>query len=486
MPSGFAAAGESTSRRPAGSDPGPSAGTAAATRPRAPAILRPIAVATIAGALLAGCALAPPRPLPTTLSTQASVGRLERDPAGLDLPPLPKRAIDPARGLDPTDVAILAVLNSPDLKAKRAAAGVAAAQVFAARLLPDPQVGATADFPLPGQGAQIAYGVTPTLDVVGLITHAAALKAARQSRRQADLDLLWAEWGTAQQARALVETILAEEAKAQALSKFQKVAAMRAQASAAALARRDVAGQTASADVALAADAQTALAQAQHDAAKARLDLNALIGLDPGVTLPLVASRDGDWDKATIERARTELARRRPDLIALQAGYAAEEANLRKAVLAQFPVLNLGFSHARDNTGITSNGLSANFTLPIFNRGRGQIAIEKATREQLRQEYQGRLDQTDAEVAADLAERTSAEQQAERLARDVSVLAGLADKADAAYRRNDLDGASYVTLAQNLLTKTADLQDRRLAARLAEITLETALFLPPAASEGRP
>jgi outer membrane protein TolC len=450
------------------------------------AIRRSLGLVAIVGATLAGCTTPGPRPLPTTLSAASSVSRLEQDPAGLDLPLLPKRTIDPARGLDPTDVAILAVLNSPDLKAKRAAAGVAAAQVFAARLLPDPQVGASADFPTPGQGAQIAYGVTPNLDVATLITHAAALKAARQSRRQADLDLLWAEWGAAQQARALAETVLAGEAKAQALAKFQTVAAARAQASASALGRRDVAAQTTSADVALAADAQTALAQAQHDAAKARLDLNALIGLDPSVKLPLVASRDGDWDKATIERARGELARRRPDLIALQAGYAAQEANLRKAVLAQFPVLNLGFSHARDNTGITSNGLSANFTLPIFNRGRGQIAIEKATREQLRQEYQTRLDQTDAEVAADLAERASAEQMADRLAHEVSILSGLTDKADDAYRRNDLDGASYLTLAQSLLNKTADLQDRRLAARLAEITLETALFLPPAASEGRP
>ena len=50
----------------------------------------------------------------------------------------------------------------------------------------------------------------------------------------------------------------------------------------------------------------------------------------------------------------------------------------------------------------------------------------------------------------------------------------------AAYGRGDLDSQAYLTLLQNALAKRADLSDRTLAARLAEIRLETALFLPPA------
>jgi outer membrane protein TolC len=442
-------------------------------------------VSVAVAALLAGCAAPGVRPLPTTPSSVGSVLRLERAPEKLDLAPLPKRTVDPAR-LSPVDVAILAVLNNPDLKAKRAATGVAAAQVFAAGLLPDPQIGISADFPDPGQQATTAYGVVPSLDIGALIARSPALKAARAQRRRSDLELLWAEWGTAQQARILAWTILADEAKAQALAELDRVIATRAQASRTAMDRGDLAAPTASADQALAIDTQTALAQARHDAAKARLDLNALIGLQPQVRLPLVARPTGDWDQPTIDHARAELARRRPDLLALQAGYAAQEANLRKAVLAQFPLQNVGFNEARDNTGITSQGLTASFALPIFNGGRGQIAIEKATREQLRAEYQARLDQADAEAAADLAGRTSAEVQAQRLERELPALASVWTKAQAAFDRNDLDGSSYLTLAQNLLNKTADLQDRRLAARLAEIQLETALFLPPAGPEARP
>ena len=43
-----------------------------------------------------------------------------------------------------------------------------------------------------------------------------------------------------------------------------------------------------------------------------------------------------------------------------------------------------------------------------------------------------------------------------------------------------LDSQTYLTLSQNALSRRADLDDRELTARLAEIALETALFLPPA------
>ena len=46
--------------------------------------------------------------------------------------------------------------------------------------------------------------------------------------------------------------------------------------------------------------------------------------------------------------------------------------------------------------------------------------------------------------------------------------------------RDDIDSQTYLTLTQAVLSKRADLDDRELAARIAEIQLETALFLPPA------
>ena len=61
---------------------------------------------------------------------QPSAARLRVDVSQLRLAPLKARRFDPSDGLDPGEAAVLAVLNSPDLAAKRAIAHVAAAQAF--------------------------------------------------------------------------------------------------------------------------------------------------------------------------------------------------------------------------------------------------------------------------------------------------------------------------------------------------------------------
>jgi outer membrane protein TolC len=432
-------------------------------------------------AMLAACATAGHVPLPSAPETKASFSVLKVDPALLRVEPLKPVVVDARDGLDPTEVAVLAVLNSPDLRAKRAAAGVSRAQVFAAGLLPDPTIDLSADFPIT-PGAAVAYTAALTLDVQALLTRSASLAAARASARQADLDLLWAEWGTAQQARQLAQTAVTDEARAAALRRVLAEAGDRAARTQAAMARGDVAAQTAGADLATQLDAQAQLNSAEHDAAKARRDLNALLDLKPDVRLPLVpeAGAQPTYDEAALAAAEGALATRRPDLLALQAGYAAQDANLRKAVLAQFPLLNVSGNHARDNSDISSNGAGASFALPIFNGGRGQIAVEKATREQLRAEYQARLDQTEAEVAGDRAELAAALKQVGELEASVPRLEAMAAGSEPAYARGDIDSATHLALVQAALNRRADLEDKRLAASQAEAALETALFLPPA------
>jgi cobalt-zinc-cadmium efflux system outer membrane protein len=124
--------------------------------------------------------------------------------------------------------------------------------------------------------------------------------------------------------------------------------------------------------------------------------------------------------------------------------------------------------------------------LPIFNGGRGEVRVQTATREQLRAEYQARLDQTDAEVRNAERERAGARIAEAQLRADVPRLESLTQPASAAYDRGDLDSQAFFTLSQTLLSKRADLDDKALTARLANIALETALFLPPAESRGAP
>ena len=438
------------------------------------------AAALAATVLLSACASAGDRPLATAPSSAAAVADLKVDAASLRLQPLKTIVIDARDGLDPNEIAVLAVLNSPDLRAKRAAAKVSEAQVFDAGLLPDPQITAGADFPAT-PGAAVAYSVAAALDIRALITRSAALAAAKASGRQADLDLLWAEWGTAQQARQLTWTAMTDEARATVLRRVADQARDRADRSRAAAARGDILGPTAGSDLAVQLDAQAQLTAAEHDAAKARLELNALLGLEPGVRAPLAPGpAPGTYDPAAVGVAARQVADRRPDLLALKAGYQSQNAKLRQTILAQFPLMNVTGNHARDNSKISSNGAAASFALPIFNGNRGQVAIEKATREQLHAEYQARLDQTEAEVAGAQADLASAQRSVRELEGSVPRLEAIADQASAAYARGDIDSAVYLGLVQNALSRRADLEDKRLAALQAEAALETALFLPPA------
>jgi outer membrane protein TolC len=431
-------------------------------------------------AMLAACATAGPRPLPTAPSTLASTAGLKVDPAKLRLAPLKRIVVDPRDGLDPDEIAVLAVLNSPQLRARRAAAKVSQAQVFSAGLLPDPQITAGADFPAT-PGATLAYAVSAAIDIQALIARSAALAAAKGTARQADLDLLWAEWQAAQQARQLAWTALTDEARAKLLRSVRDQARDRYEKSRAAMARGDVSGPAAASDLAVEMDAQAQLTTAEHDAAKARLDLNAMLNLEPQVRAPLVfGPAPSTYGPDAIAAAARQVADRRPDLLALQAGYAAQNAKLRQAILTQFPLLNVAGNHARDNSAIASNGVAGTFALPIFNGNRGQVAIEKATREQLHAEYQARLDQTQAEIAAAQAEIASLRGALGELEVSVPRLEALARQARAAYDRGDIDSATYLTLVQNALTRRADLEDKRLQALQAEAALEQALFLPPA------
>jgi outer membrane protein TolC len=119
--------------------------------------------------------------------------------------------------------------------------------------------------------------------------------------------------------------------------------------------------------------------------------------------------------------------------------------------------------------------------LPIFNGHRGDVKVAEATREQLKAEYQARLDATSAEVTNAAAEFASATAQAAALRAELPQLEAMLKPAPGALSRGDIDSQTYLTLVQTVVGKRADLEDRELAARMAEIQLETALFAPPAA-----
>src|ERR1700760_4654286 len=89
---------------------------------------------------LGACAHYAPLPLSSApaLLANPDVAALSQAAATIDRPYLRPTQIDLAVPLDGNAIAVIAVINNPDLKALRERAGVSDAQVFAARLLPDP------------------------------------------------------------------------------------------------------------------------------------------------------------------------------------------------------------------------------------------------------------------------------------------------------------------------------------------------------------
>ena len=403
-------------------------------------VVRTITAATAFCLLAGGCASYSRLPLPVKPDLAASL------PASL-----------PASGPQPLDmnaVATLAVLNSPELKAARAKAQVSEAQAFAAGLLADPQISGSIDSPTDrGQGYINAYGLGLSLDLQGLLTHAAKKGAANAARDQARLGLLWQEWQSIAQARMLYVQLVLDADKVQFLGAAQQTYTAQAERSGRALQAGDTTVDQAGADLALLSDISIQAGTAQRAALQTQQSLHALLGVAPEVPLslqPLGAPRLPE--RADIDVALARLPQSRPDLAALQAGYRSQEAAVRKAVLAQFPMISFGVSKSRDTGNVRSNGLAMTLSLPLFDRGRGEIAIQSATRAQLRAEFQARLDLSAGVVWRLWAELQELQGELAKLGERLPQLQGNVEGAQRAYVAGDFSATAYYTLYNAYLT----------------------------------
>jgi outer membrane protein TolC len=168
------------------------------------------------------------------------------------------------------------------------------------------------------------------------------------------------------------------------------------------------------------------------------------------------------------------LARRRPDLLALAAGYETEEQKLRQAIIEQFPKLNIAPNYTNDTTPVYTVGPTFTIGLPIFDRNRGNIAIERATRQHLRDEYQARLDTAYGAAESLITELNLIEAQYQASLDSIRRLREAATVAEQAYAAGNLDERSYVDLQASLLAKeveTLKLEQTLIEQRIALQTL---------------
>ena len=407
---------------------------------------------------LSGCATYSASPLGDG-NGAASVAQLTAPTAPMSLPTLPPHRFDPSDGLDVTEVATLAVANSPDLRVKRDALGVARAQAFAAGLLPDPQLSAGEDFPRKaGAGLTTAFNLGLTEDITALLTRSMRRAVANSQAEQVDLDLLWAEWQTVAQARLLFDQVLTLRQLQTRLETEQAALAPVETYVNAALRAGNLTYEIASTGLNAVADVQKRLADNTIALHQADNDLHVLLGLAPTAPLDLVGAPYQVAPTAVqLQQALTELPQRRPDLLALQAGYRSQEAKLRAAVWAQFPAINIGFNTARDTSAIYTNGFTLGITLPLFDRNRGNIAIDRATRQQLKDDYAARVLSTRSDMHRLLADIATLATQRRNLGVHVRQLDQALRSAERSWQAGLLDWPTYLAIRSNALIAGLDL-----------------------------
>ena len=367
----------------------------------------PVSTGFVQGALAAllltpsACAQYVPKPLPSqeAILSSPNLAILSAEAQQIRGPFLQPQPVDLGKPLTPNALAVIAVLENPDLKAERAKIGVADAQAFAARLLPDPTFQANYDFLISGPDNYNGYGAQLGFDLNALRTAPVTRQAGNAKKRQVRLDLAWAEWNTSGQARLQGVRVVELEGQLALAQASVRSAENMFDAVSRAAGRGDVSATDLDTRRQALLDAQAKYRQVQSSLVTAHSDLNKQLGLPPEAQLKL-AALDASPQPPPAELLVKHAIDRRLDLQALRASYDAAEADLHKAVLEQFPNLSLTLAGASDTANNKTIGPAIGFTLPLWNRNRGNIAIARATREQLRAEYQARLMQTRAEIVA--------------------------------------------------------------------------------------
>ncbi|WP_347400360.1 TolC family protein [Sphingomonas paeninsulae] len=178
------------------------------------------------------------------------------------------------------------------------------------------------------------------------------------------------------------------------------------------------------------------------------------------------------------------MADRRPDLVALRLGYDAQDANVRVAILSQFPDLILGATASSDNSSVINGGPQATIGLPIFDRNQGNVAIANATRAQLHGDYSARLAAAAGQVGALLSEMDLLSEQLAIVRRDLPAARLAAERAANAFGASNLDERSYVDLVVNRYTKEQEVVTLELGLLDRQVALQTLVGagLPPSKS----
>ena len=337
---------------------------------------------------------------------------------------------DDRDGLSPDEAAIMAVITNPRLRAVRDRRGLASAQLLQSSILPNPRFSYDPGIP-EGKGSDSSVnslGLDLVWEIASLIPRGARLDAARAHVSSVDLDIAWQEWQVAEAARLhAYRLILARQRLAAAEeaedSSMEMLADMKRGVALGIKTRPDLLA----ADTGLQEAASRAL-NARSTVVPERLALNRALGLpsemvvalEKGVSPGLMQCPNAGTLCEGIEAGRL-------DLLALRLGYESQEARVRAAVRSQFPRIDLGLTRDRDTDGIQTVGVGVDIHLPFFDRKQGRIAMERASRKQLFDEYAARLFEARSDINRLVAAIEATRRQIARVDESLSTRDTLAD-----------------------------------------------------------
>jgi outer membrane protein TolC len=435
---------------------------------------RRIAVVAATCLLLGGCATYAALPLPSAPDLQRNAGALMAAPENLPLREMGLHRFNIYRPLDIDDVATIAVAHNPALRALRLKVGVAEAQAFQAGLLPNPQFSFDYGFFVAGPGLTNSTLIGIAQDILPLLTLSARKAGAAGTLAGVELDLLWQEWQVVSQARTLFVRAASLRQQLSILQRSRQLFQERYGTTSTAMNRGDETLQTVTPDLVALRSAESQQRDLEQLILKNKHDLNALLGLLPETELALAGLRPFPrLDGRTLGPILEDLASRRPDLLALRAGYGAEEERVRISIIEQFPKLSIGSNNAKDTSAVYTQSIALTVSLPLFDRNQGKIAIERATREQLRAEYQARLDEAYSAAARLVSEIQLLERQYDASRRAQSELNATAATMEAAFQAKNIDERTYIDLRFTLLAQ--ELATAKLSQAILEqrVTLQT-------------
>jgi len=431
---------------------------------------------------LTGCATYHPMPLDKAAVNRAltppAMESISLKAAQIHHPLLRPVNFDLRDGLSPDEAAVLSVIANPRLRALRDQKGLAQAQLIQAGILPNPQFSYSLDLPMAGatQGTVKAYGLGLNWDIVSLLTRSAKMAAARNQAAKVDLDVAWQEWQVAQAARLSVYRLALLDRQVSVARDEEKGLEDNVATVKRALDQGYVTIINLSAAQASLQKVHLQVQTIEQQREQERLALNQALGLPPEkhVSLPVHLEPPSPQTLPSIKEISRDLEERRLDLLALKMGYQSQEERLRAAIIAQVPKINIGFAHASDTTHVITTGFAVTIDLPIFNRNQGNIAIEKATRQKLFDEYVSRLFTARADVARLLANMASLSQQIKTTEKAIPTLSSLVQTYYQALLEGNADVISYynargelIARQIELLTLKRNLADQRIALEIA-------------------